>query len=652
MSELEPQPDTDMTARLVEQLTQTNERLERLESTLRERSLLSGIRKGPEHEEEPAAPVDSRQPHGHAANGAKSDPDGDLAREAESYFRRGVAHCQQGEYDEALAAWNQVLLLQPSNPYALANTGIVFTEQGRWDEAREMFTRVLRIQPDNPEAHYGLGMADAQLGDYAGAIAAWEATLRLQPNNSDARYNLSLVRERLAQNGGPASGAGGDLAREERGGPAAHSRLAAKNHRDREGDLRDFDTEAEDNGAGSRRDWKRVDGAAVGAGALQRSGAGRLVRPAATPRGRSPLSVLAAIGAIVVVGAIGYNFGVLRLRNGGAPHPAPAVSSALPAPPKPAGSASAVPPADSSASPTPNTDANAGGPVPTVHTETVTDMEPAALGGQDAGAARPGRMQLRLVSGTRGRYKYWFVSRSNRAAAMRALPAGSAAGVVTIQVPAEYNQPGAQLRILDVRQGKVARIPVVDASRSRTVTMPNVGPNLLQNADFSQGAKGWSLETTAPGRGAMRVSDALGTPPGVKGRAIHFDVQAIGRDGWNVQCYQSGVDLQDGRGYLLSLWARSDRKRPLHLDIIMDKPNWRRVGVTTTVSLTPQWRKYLLPFTSDKPEPAHSRVSVILGEALGPVELCAISLRPSQGGARSTIEKPNAVIAVPASDFN
>src|SRR5437764_1196231 len=137
MDELEPQPDTEMTARLVEQLTQTNERLERLESALRERSLIHGILKEPERDEAPPAAAPAHEPPHSVANGTKPDPDRDLAREAEAYFRRGVAQCQQGNYDDALAAWNQVLLLQPNNPYALANTGIVFTEQGRWAEAHD-----------------------------------------------------------------------------------------------------------------------------------------------------------------------------------------------------------------------------------------------------------------------------------------------------------------------------------------------------------------------------------------------------------------------------------------------------------------------------------------------------------------------------------
>ena len=203
MPELEPEMGTDVTARLVEELTRTNQRLERLEATLSERSLLPGIQQEPERSDAPGAsqlPPDS--PGAGLANGVHLDAHADRAQEADAHFRRGVAFCQAGNYDDAIAAWQEVLRLQPDNPYALANIGIVLTEQAHWAEARKCFVRVLEIEPDSAEAPYGLGMADAQLGNYAGAIAAWENTIRLQPDNTDAHYNMALVRQRLGQPGG------------------------------------------------------------------------------------------------------------------------------------------------------------------------------------------------------------------------------------------------------------------------------------------------------------------------------------------------------------------------------------------------------------------------------------------------------------------
>jgi hypothetical protein len=261
-------------------------------------------------------------------------------------------------------------------------------------------------------------------------------------------------------------------------------------------------------------------------------------------------------------------------------------------------------------------------------------------------------MQIRLGNGVNGRLKYWFVTKSNRAAPMRYLPYVGQTRVLALYIPPAYNQPGSQLRIMNA-QGRVARVPIMDVSQPIQYVMPNVGANLLRNSDFSQDVVNtWTLETTAPGRGTLKVADGLSVPAGVAGRSVHFDVSAIGAQGWNVQCYQMGVDLKDGVPYLLSFWAKSDRPRPLHVDVILDKADWHPVGLTNSVTLSTSWQKYLVKFTASKTEPNHTRVSFILGEAIGPVDIAGVSLRRSEGENKTGALQPNAAVTVSAKDFN
>ena len=181
---------------------------------------------------------------------------------------------------------------------------------------------------------------------------------------------------------------------------------------------------------------------------------------------------------------------------------------------------------------------------------------------------------------------------------------------------------------------------------------PNVGPNLLQNAEFSQGAKGWPMENTAPARGSMRIDDALSGAPGVTGRAVHFNVAAIGKQSWNVQCYQMGVNLKEGEKYLLSFWGKSDRTRSIRIDGILDKADWHPIGLGTSVKLGANWEKYLIPFTAARSEPSRTRVSFILGEVVGPVDISGIALRRREGAPKSVALPPDATVTVTARDFN
>ena len=711
MADLHPQGDPEVAARLLEELTRTNNRLERLEAVLCERSLLPSIQEEPAHQDAGAAP----EPEAGAAVVAPApSPVAEVnsggVEEAESHFRRGVTLCQAGDFEGAVAAWRDVLRLQPDNAYALANTGIVFTEQGKWNDAREAFMRVLEIQPDNAEAHYGLGMADAQLGNYAGAVAAWENTLRLQPENSDAHYNLALIRQRMAVGNSKAppvaaaateappdmavvaapaaparpgaNGAAGSATAASRSMPD-DTALGADTALDANGeDAADDDEERAEDASGleatprsaaSQRQWKRVQGSGVnaGGGAMKR-GAGRVSMPAGRSPSRIPVGGIALAGLLLVGAAMANNY---RLANERAAHERPYGLAGTPAPgvtrmpgaadvnQRPAASAGtspgvskppSQPGANASARPG-SSAAHPGGsaaelPAPTVHPATMLAVGAGAP--PAAGPPRAGLMHIRLGRGVAGMFQYWFVSRGDHSGPIRRLPAANRAGLITLFLPAGYNHSGAQLRVLNITQGKVARIPVSDVSRASVARSVNAGPNLLQNADFSRGANGWNMEMTAPARGAMRIDDALAAAPGVAGRAVHFDVSAVASQAWNVQCYQSGVNLKDKDPYVLAFWAKSDRARPFHVDIILDKADWHPVGGASTVRLGPKWDKYILRFNANRSEPSHTRLSFILGEALGPVDMCGISLRRSEGSDRKTIVQPGAVITIGARDFN
>ena len=646
MANLEPGSSDDLTARLVEQLTRTNERLERLEAALRETSLLSSLRHEPEHFGMGAPPqASSTADMAPAADAAAS-----TAREAEEHFRRGVAFCQAGKFDEAIAAWQEVLKLQPENPYALANTGIVYTEQARWPQAREMFVRALKTQPDNAEAHYGLGMAEAQMGNYAGAIAAWETTLHLQPNNADARYNLALVRQRLAgeNNAPPLPSVTGSAP--STGAPVPVGATSGSTFVHASGPRRDKATQAGSvNGTKTNGTARSHDAAetAVAAEEPQRSQPERveeervLLGPAPPVRRAGGWRAVAIGTAVVGLAGIltyaGLNWRQTQQNSVRDPNTRTTPSAAA------SGGKALASIASKSADPTPTVTVEADPPV--IIQGSPSEQTP-------TGPARPGRMQIRLGKGVTGALKYWYVSRSDRAARMKPLPYPSRNGIIALPIPAEYNHPGAQLRVMNVSQGKVARVSVLDVSQRTLLVSPNVGSNLLQNADFTQGTQGWHLETNGPGRAAMRIQDGLSAPPGVPGKEVHFDVTAIGSQGWNVQCYQSGVDLTDGQAYMVSCWARSNRSHPLHVDVILDKEDWHKVGVTASVNLTPEWRKYLFPFTANRSLPHHSRVSFVLGEAVGPVEIAGITLRRKTGANTAVPTNASTAITISPGDFN
>jgi hypothetical protein len=261
-------------------------------------------------------------------------------------------------------------------------------------------------------------------------------------------------------------------------------------------------------------------------------------------------------------------------------------------------------------------------------------------------------MRIAMGSGLTGKYAYWYVSAINQASEMTPLPAPGADGLITLPIPAAYNQPGAQMRVLDVRQGRVAHIQVVDWSRTPLLQKQQLSSNLLQNAGFTGRPDDWKLEQTAPASGVMKLLEGLSAPPGVTGRVVRFDITALGTQNWHVQFYQPGVDLREGRLYLLAFWAKADRSRALTIDTILDEPNWRKVGLTTSVGLGPQWRKYSLVFTARGSKPRHTRVSFVLGDAPGAVDLAGVSLREVEGADLIQPATPQSAVSLTPADFN
>jgi hypothetical protein len=265
---------------------------------------------------------------------------------------------------------------------------------------------------------------------------------------------------------------------------------------------------------------------------------------------------------------------------------------------------------------------------------------------------RTGMMRLHISRALTGPYSYWFVAAAGQASPPQPLPPTDAHGRVALTIPAAYNHAGAQMRLLDQSLGKVARLPVTDFSRPDVVVTPLVGDNLLRDEKTTDLAHAWFLEKTAPAQGTLQERDALEGPVGLTGRVMRLDVSALGTQNWHLQCYQTGVNLQEGKTYQLSFWAKADHPRKLSVSVVLDKPNYNSLGLAASVDLTPNWQKYMMPFTAQHIVPNHGRVGFILGDALGTVSLAGITLRPGNGQSVAHPRDPGSAIDVTMADFH
>lgn len=116
------------------------------------------------------------------------------SKSLEGYFGLGNALTNLGRIDEAIAAYQEALRINPNHIPTLSNLGVAYYQQGRLREAQDTFRKVLSLNPDDAETHYLLAAALIQAGDLAAAEQELTRALELKPNLPEARFGMGVLR--------------------------------------------------------------------------------------------------------------------------------------------------------------------------------------------------------------------------------------------------------------------------------------------------------------------------------------------------------------------------------------------------------------------------------------------------------------------------
>jgi predicted O-linked N-acetylglucosamine transferase (SPINDLY family) len=111
----------------------------------------------------------------------------------EALFQRGLSLAQRGQYEDAVASFQEALRLKPESASAHNNLGNLFVELGRLDEAVGSFRHALRYKPDFVSAHSNLGEALRRQGHHGEAAACFRDALAIDPRHAHAHNNLAMA---------------------------------------------------------------------------------------------------------------------------------------------------------------------------------------------------------------------------------------------------------------------------------------------------------------------------------------------------------------------------------------------------------------------------------------------------------------------------
>lgn len=106
--------------------------------------------------------------------------------EADAHFQKGVTYVNQGDYQQAVEAFNLALAVDSEYVDAYCGIGIAYLNQKKYKEAIEALEKAVSIDSERAIVYYLLGMAYEEIMNYGEAISAWDKFLALSPEGKRA----------------------------------------------------------------------------------------------------------------------------------------------------------------------------------------------------------------------------------------------------------------------------------------------------------------------------------------------------------------------------------------------------------------------------------------------------------------------------------
>ncbi|MEM3396909.1 MAG: tetratricopeptide repeat protein [Thermoplasmata archaeon] len=116
-----------------------------------------------------------------------------FGRSMEALKLRAKLLSELGKFEDALNAYEELLVSEPDNQELLLEKGITLVRMGREEEAEQIFLKLVAAQPENATAHYYLGKIYATRGALEEAKSHLETAIESAPENAEARMLLAEI---------------------------------------------------------------------------------------------------------------------------------------------------------------------------------------------------------------------------------------------------------------------------------------------------------------------------------------------------------------------------------------------------------------------------------------------------------------------------
>lgn len=118
---------------------------------------------------------------------------------AGDYAKQGDACFFENRYEDAIAAYNLALQIQPDLADTWNNRGVVLTRMQRYPEAIASYEQATAIRPNYPDAWNNRGVVLLELQQYQDAIACYEQAIQAKPDYADAWNNRGVAFSKIQE---------------------------------------------------------------------------------------------------------------------------------------------------------------------------------------------------------------------------------------------------------------------------------------------------------------------------------------------------------------------------------------------------------------------------------------------------------------------
>ena len=120
-----------------------------------------------------------------------------------TFNNRGIAYSNKGQYDLAIADYNQAISLKPDYAAAFYNRGVAHYDKGQYNLAIADYSQAISLKPDYADAFNNRGNAYRAKGQYDLAIADYNQAISLKPDYADAFNNRGMAYRAKARTSSP-----------------------------------------------------------------------------------------------------------------------------------------------------------------------------------------------------------------------------------------------------------------------------------------------------------------------------------------------------------------------------------------------------------------------------------------------------------------